>query len=102
MLKVMEEKEKFSPPPGDPESWSLYILRCHDGTFYTGITKDIERRLEMHNQGKAARYTRTRRPVALCYTEKLFGRTEALVRECQVKSLTRKQKEELIGQAETS
>lgn len=100
MLKVMEEKEKFSQPPG--ESWFLYILRCHDGTLYTGITKDVERRLEMHEKGQAARYTRSRRPVTLRYTEELSGRTEALVRECRVKSLTRKQKEELIAETKTS
>lgn len=97
MLKVMEGKEKFSPDPGGGENWFLYILRCHDGSFYTGIAKDLKRRLTMHEKGKAARYTRSRRPVALCYTEELSGRTEALVRECRVKALTRQQKEELVA-----
>ncbi len=91
MLLGMEEKEKTANP------WFLYILRCADGTFYTGITNNLERRFKTHNEGKGARYTRTRRPVELIYQEKLKSRTCALVRECAVKALPRKAKEALIS-----
>ena len=78
------------------EKWFLYILECNDGSFYTGITNDMDRRFKMHNDGKASKYTRTRRPVKLLYQESCKGRTNALVRECAVKELPRKKKEELI------
>ena len=78
------------------EAWFLYVLKCNDDTFYTGITKDLERRFKMHNDGKAARYTRVRRPVEMLYQEPCGSRTEALVRECAVKAYSRKQKEALI------
>lgn len=96
MLKVMVEKEKKSRKK-PAESWFLYILECSDGSFYTGITNNLERRVKKHNDGKASRFTRTRRPVKLLYQESCAGRTEALVRECAVKALPRKKKEELVG-----
>lgn len=80
-----------------PEEWSLYILRCKDGTLYTGITKDIDKRLMKHNNGTASHYTRPRRPVELVYQESCAGRIQALMRECAVKAFSRKKKEELIG-----
>ena len=83
------------PKPCKP--WFLYILRCSDGTFYTGITNNLERRFKRHNDGTGARYTRTRRPVELIYHEMCAGRTKALVRECAVKSMPRLKKEELIA-----
>ena len=76
--------------------WFVYILKCQDGSLYTGITNDLERRLKMHNNGKASRYTRIRRPVVLLYHETCASRTQALVRECAVKALPRVKKEELI------
>lgn len=81
------------------EVWYLYILKCRDGTLYTGITKDLERRLRMHNDGKGARFTRARRPVALLFQESFQNRTQALVRECEIKELTRKKKEALLATA---
>ena len=81
----------------DGSEWFLYILRCNDGTFYTGITKDMKARLSKHNCGKASRYTRTRRPVQLLYQEPCDSRVKALVRECQLKALPRGKKEELIA-----
>ncbi len=93
MLESMKTKRKHS---GSKEPWFLYILKCRDGSFYTGITKDIERRFRVHNAGKAAKYTRTRLPVELLYQEKCKNRTTALVRECAVKALPRKKKEELV------
>lgn len=96
MLKVMEQKEKKLRRI-KREDWFLYVLECRDGSFYTGITNNMERRFKMHNDGKASKFTRTRRPVKLLYQEKLKSRTQALVRECAVKALPRKKKEELVG-----
>ena len=76
--------------------WSVYILRCSDGTFYTGITKDIGKRTQAHNQGRGARYTRCRRPVKLVYMEPALDRPSALRREAQIKRLSRARKKELI------
>lgn len=77
-------------------TWYLYILRCGDGTLYTGITTDIQRRLEAHRVGKGAKYTRGRMPLELAYTESCGSHSEALKRELAVKRLTRQQKEQLI------
>lgn len=77
--------------------WYLYILRCGDGTLYTGITTDVERRLEAHRQGRGAKYTRGRGPLELAYQEECGAHSEALKREYAVKQLTREEKEDLIG-----
>jgi len=77
-------------------TWNLYILECSDKTFYTGITNDISNRLRKHNEGKASRYTRSRRPVKLVYKEDLNDRGTALRRELEIKSLSRAKKEALI------
>ena len=74
----------------------VYILRCSDGTFYTGYTTDPERRVRVHNSGKGAKYTRPRRPVELIYTEEYDNKTEAQKREYAIKQLTRAEKEQLI------
>lgn len=79
-------------PQGHLESWFLYILECSDGTLYTGITNDVTRRLHQHNNGKGARYTRTRRPVKLLYYEPCPNRAQALIRECAIKALPRVRK----------
>ena len=101
MLRKMKEKEaKPSPKAAAAASatvWSLYILECSDGSFYTGETPDIDRRLRKHQEGLASRYTRTRRPVALVYQEACGTRSQSLVRECAVKSLSRQHKEDLIS-----
>ena len=76
--------------------WYLYILRCGDGSLYTGITTDVPRRLEVHRQGKGAKYTRGRSPLTLCYQEECGTHSEALKRELAVKALTRAEKEALI------
>lgn len=79
------------------QDWFVYILQCSDKTLYTGVTTDIERRIEEHNTGsKGAKYTATRRPVKLVYSELLDSRSEAQQREHQIKSLTRQQKQQLI------
>ena len=80
-------------------SWFVYILRCADGTFYTGVTTDPERRLREHNVGGklGARYTRARRPVALAHVELAAGKAEAYRREAAIKKLARAAKLALTG-----
>lgn len=78
------------------ETWTVYIIECSDCTFYTGITNDLARRLDQHNTGRASRYTRTRRPVRMIYQEDYVSRSEASIREWEIKSLSRKEKENLI------
>ena len=78
----------------------LYILECADGTLYTGITTDLARRIEEHNSsGKGAKYTRTRRPVKLCYSEVCEDRSSASRREHAIKKMTRTQKLRLIEES---
>jgi len=79
------------------EVWHLYILRCGDGSLYTGITTDVEKRLEAHRSGRGAKYTRGRGPLELVYRETCGSHSEALKRELAVKALTRTEKEKLIG-----
>ena len=76
--------------------WSLYILKCGDGTLYTGITNDIDRRIELHNSGIASKYTRSRLPVKLVHKESCRGRVNALKKEYAVKQLSRAEKEGYI------
>ena len=77
-------------------AWTVYILRCTDGTLYTGIAPDVEKRLQKHNEGKGAKYTRGRTPVELVYREEHPNRAEASKREYQIKQLSRAEKLELI------
>lgn len=77
--------------------WFVYILRCADGTLYTGITDDVERRTAVHNAGRGAKYTRSRRPVEAVYRETCAGKSDALRREAAVKKLSRAQKLALIA-----
>jgi putative endonuclease len=81
------------------EAWTLYLLRCRDGSLYTGITTDAERRLAQHQDGTASRYTRSRRPVTIVYREFCSSRSDALKREAAVKSLSREAKERLLDGA---
>lgn len=73
-----------------------YILKCADGSFYTGWTNDLEKRLTAHNNGTGSKYTSSRRPVELVYFEEHETKHDAMSREVQIKRLTRKQKEALI------
>ena len=74
-----------------------YIVKCSDGTYYTGYTNDLEKRLLAHNAGKGAKYTRNRVPVEMVYFEEYEDKSEAMKREYAIKRLTRKQKEKLIS-----
>jgi predicted GIY-YIG superfamily endonuclease len=97
MLEGMKAGEVRESGPAPASGWFLYILKCGDGTFYTGVTNDVERRLLAHREGRGARYTRTRQPVELVYRESCGLRADALKRECAVKSLGRQAKKALIS-----
>jgi len=75
----------------------VYVLRCGDGSLYTGITNDLARRLAAHRAGTASRYTRSRRPVRLVYRERRRDRSAALKREAAIKRLPRAAKLRIIG-----
>ncbi len=77
--------------------WYLYILKCRDGSLYTGITTDVEKRFEAHQSGKGAKYTRGRGPLELVYREECGDHSEALKREIAVKRLSREEKKSLCG-----
>lgn len=85
--------------PRSQAGWWVYVLRCADGTLYTGVTTAVARRVRQHNAGTASKYTRSRRPVDLVYREAAPGRGAALRREMAIKRLTRRAKEALIGVA---
>lgn len=97
MLRGMETREnKIRVSSGAP-LWSLYILMCRDGSFYTGVTTDIGRRFREHQEGRASRFTRARRPVVLVYLEECGSRSRALTRECAVKAMGRQAKRDLVA-----
>ncbi|SJZ75790.1 GIY-YIG nuclease family protein [Selenihalanaerobacter shriftii] len=79
----------------------VYILSCSDGTLYTGYTTDLERRVDEHNEGQGAKYTRGRRPVKLIYNEEYKTRSEAQKREYQIKQYKRKDKLALINKSKS-
>ena len=74
-----------------------YIVKCCDNTLYTGWTTDLDRRIEAHNSGKGAKYTRSRRPVELIYAERFDTKQEAMRREWEIKQLSREEKLRLAG-----
>ncbi len=76
--------------------WFVYMLRCGDDSLYTGYTDDVERRLQVHQSGKGAKYTRSRLPVSLAYREELPSRSAAMRREAALKKYTRAEKLELV------
>jgi putative endonuclease len=79
------------------DSWFVYIVRCADSTLYTGVARDLEKRLAQHNRGKeGAKYTRSRRPVELVYHEPAENRSAAQQREYRIKQLSAAQKRRLI------
>lgn len=78
------------------DTWFVYILRCADGSLYTGITKDLSRRCKQHNDGTASRYTRSRLPTKLVYHEGVRSRSLALKREAAIKAMSRREKKSMI------
>lgn len=79
------------------QNWYLYILLCKDGSLYTGITNDVEKRLKAHREGRGAKYTRGRGPLTLVYQETCENRSHALRREAEVKRLKKSEKLHLIN-----
>lgn len=77
--------------------WWVYIVKCADGSLYTGIARDINKRIDKHNSGKGAKYTRAREPVKLLYYEEYENRSLATKREMQIKKLSHDQKKELTS-----
>jgi predicted GIY-YIG superfamily endonuclease len=87
-----------SPAPRRPSSrWLVYILRCSDGSLYTGITNDLPKRLNAHAAGRASKYTRSRLPVRLAYSEPQRSKSAALKREAAIKGLRRAEKDKLVA-----
>jgi putative endonuclease len=77
-------------------AYYCYMVECVDGTYYTGWSKDPQRRMKVHNQGRGARYTRTRRPVKLVYVEEVVDHASALRRELEIKTYSRERKSRLV------
>jgi len=81
-------------------SWILYIIKCSDDSLYTGITTDLDKRLRLHSEGKAAKYTRTRLPVKVVHKEAFSNESLARRREIEIKGLTRTDKLKLIQRSQ--
>lgn len=79
-----------------------YIVKCADGTLYTGWTNNLEKRVKAHNEGKGAKYTRTRRPVKLVYYEEYDTKEEAMHREWEIKQMPRGRKDKLIAASDVN
>lgn len=75
-----------------------YIVKCKDGSLYTGWTNDLEKRISAHNEGKGAKYTKSRRPVTLVYYETFETKEEAMSREYHIKRMSRSEKEKLLDE----
>jgi len=88
--------------PRPPNVWSVYILRCADGTFYTGIAVDVKARFNLHEKGRGARYTRGRAPLALVHVETAGSHGDALRREAAIRKLGRAGKEALAAAAQSA
>jgi predicted GIY-YIG superfamily endonuclease len=79
------------------KEWTVYILRCGDGSLYTGIAKDVQARVNQHSEGRGAAYTRSRLPVTLLYQQEGLTHSKALIREAEIKAMPRSNKEEIIS-----
>lgn len=82
--------------PEPTKQWCVYIVKCNDNTFYTGCTNNLSKRIDDHNSGKGAKYTRRRSPVVLMWTQNVSSKSSALKLEFKIKQLKRKQKVQLI------
>jgi len=82
---------------GSMARWFVYILRCEDGSLYTGISTDVDQRVATHNAGRGARYTRPRLPVTVVHVERKRSRSTALKREAAIKSLSRAEKLNMLN-----
>lgn len=96
--KQIKPNESIEPiKPHKSKKNYTYMVRCRDGSFYTGWTNNLEKRIDAHNAGTGARYTKSRRPVELIYHECFATKEEAMRREWEIKQLNHKQKEKLTG-----
>ena len=86
-------------PPNGSQGHHVYVIECADGSFYTGYTTDVARRVREHDAGDGARYTRGRTPVELVHTESFGSRSAAMSREYEIKQLSRTEKERLVGES---
>ncbi len=77
--------------------YTIYILRCADDTLYTGIAKDVQKRINLHTKGKGSKYVRSRLPCDLVYTEPCLNRSDAQSREHEIKHMTKEEKKQLIN-----
>lgn len=96
----MPKKDRKPKARSSGDKWFVYIVRCADGSLYTGITKDVKRRCKQHNAGTASRYTRSRRPVKLIYSEVHSDQSSALKREATIKAMSREGKLTMIRKRE--
>ena len=99
-MQINTEPAEDNPLGGrekEEKEFFVYILRCRDNTFYTGYSNDLAKRLKAHNSGRGAKYTKSRLPVEIVYYEDKMSKSEAMRRECAIKKLSRKKKEELIA-----
>src|ERR1700722_3211234 len=94
----MPKKDRRPRPRPSGDTWFVYMLRCADGSLYTGITTDFQRRCQKHNAGTASKYTRSRLPVELVYHEAHASRSLSLKREAAIKMMTRRGKLTMIQQ----
>src|SRR5476651_133010 len=92
----MAKKDRKPKARSSGDKWIVYIVRCADGSLYTGITKDVKRRCQQHNAGTYLRYTRSRRPVKLIYQEVHPSQSSALKREAAIKAMDRRGKLAMI------
>ena len=90
------KKKKPAPKKSLKPRWTIYILQCADGSFYTGITNDLEKRLKAHHAGTGAKYTRGRGPLTVVHTESRVSKGAALRREIAIKNLPRAGKQALL------
>ena len=84
-------------PPPAPTQWFVYLLRCNDGSLYCGMTNDLDKRVEKHNSGKGAKYTRSRKPVVLVWSAEHPTKSAAMRQEADIKKLKKKQKENIVA-----
>lgn len=88
---------RVAAPKPSARSWYVYVVRCRDGSLYTGVSNDVLRRVAAHNAGRGARYTRSRRPVSLLWKRRAVGKVEALRLEWRIKQLPRAEKLRLVA-----
>jgi putative endonuclease len=101
-VRLKRKKTKRTKRKARKAPWSLYILECGDGSLYTGISNNVEKRLTSHQSGKGAKYTRTHQPVKLMYVEKCGRQGKAMSREREVKRFPKKKKLNLIASGTSS